>query len=1006
MLSRTDRQHATGMDDKPGGALSNFGRLTDVDPGLAADPSGPDEVVKGRGPPAVGKAVAERLTIGPRAGAPGLVVDIAVATLMAALAIQFSGRLPPVALTLTVAGLAAIAIAVSPIASTERGVIRGLLRSRAGCRRASRLLVLVLLATALLGLRIEAQLASRLDPRLEGQILDLDVMIDRIADRGSFGSRLLARVDRCAVPEPVKASDAGAATPLESPLRCDNLQRVQLAWSLERLRDRDDEATAEWPRPGERWRLEGRARRPSAPVNPGSFDLELRLLEEGIGAIVRVRDRERLDSPGTVSLWWQAPGIAIERWRDALRESVESRVAALTRTGTPPWASLALVNALALGDQRGLPSSDWALFSRTGVSHLMAISGMHVTLLAWLGSLAFAAVLKQLAARRVRPALAITRRLGRPRLVAMMTVALAFGYALLSGWGIASQRTCWMLLVASLVSFSSRVGGPIAATVVATLPILLLDPWAVSAAGFWLSFGAVIAIIWQASGEGPMNHVVAGRGTIVAKPGGGDAGASGAAGAAGKAAAGRPDPGNSGASLATSGGEPPGSRRIPHAVTHALKGLVLLLGTQWAATIALLPMTIALFASASVVGPLVNLFAIPWVSFIITPAAILLTLTASVPLLDRLPVDPWAVAWSVLTWAIDAMLAGLRFVDGWSLASVRIASPSPALLLAALIGAAWLLAPRGTGPRWLGLAGLLPLLFAGRLVPSPDQLRVTAFDIGLGSAVLVETAGARVLIDAGGGQPIALAAGPASSTIVPALARRGIDRIDALVVSHRDREHSAGVATIVASLRPTWLVAAFDPRWLPIDPSAVRWQGCMAGERLELDGLVIDALWPLVPAATRLQAGDNNRSCVVRVSHPAGALVAAGDLPVRQERHLLASLRPGEAGADADRKASLAAEVLIVPGQGSRSAAGDVLVGAVTPRIALIQTARAQRQRIVHPSVVERLEAVGARVFRTDEDGAVTVVLRRGDAPAVARVRRDSPPYWRITDGAPHGPGG
>lgn len=1005
--------------------------------------------------------------------APGLVIDAALATLLVALQIQLSGRLPPSAVVAWVwplAGLALVAVLTGAVAAsfgrleagrsgwirtirlgasragasagrharllTERGIIPRTALIRARLYRSVRFVACLLIATAFLGARIEAQLATRLDPLLEGQVIELDVMIDRIADRGGFGSRLLARVDRCSLPAPASVEDSRVTTALASPPRCDNLERVQLAWSLERLRDRDDEATAEWPQPGERWRLEGRARRPSAPVNPGSFDLELRLLEEGIGAIVRVRDRTRLESPGTFALWWQTPAIAIERWRNTLREAVEARVDGLARTGTPPWASLALVNALALGDQRGLPSSDWALFSRTGVSHLMAISGMHVTLLAWLGGLAFAAALKWLAARRVGPALAITRRLGRPRLVAMTTVMLAFGYALLSGWGIASQRTCWMLLVASLVAFSSRAGGPIVATVVATLPILLLDPWAVAAAGFWLSFGAVIAIIWQASGEGPPGQPLAEPPASAGKRKGQDRGRRDAKGGdvvARQAQGGsteRRDPltahASAGDPLSDSGLPGPvdkgaaddGRLRRVYRFRRALKALVLVLGTQWAATVALLPLTIALFASASVVGPLVNLFAIPWVSFIVTPAALLLTLTAAVPGLDRLPVDPWALAWSLLTWAIEAMMAALRVVDGWSLASVRIASPSPALLLAALLGAAWLLAPRGTGRRWLGWAGLLPLLFAGRLVPPPDQLRITAFDIGLGSAVLVETADARVLIDAGGGLPTAQAAGPASSTIVPALARRGIDRIDALVVSHRDREHSAGVATIVASLRPTWLISAFDPRWLPIDPAAVRWQACVAGERLAIGTLVIDALWPSTPAATRLQAGDNNRSCVIRLTHPAGALLAAGDLPTRQERRLLAQVRQraagrhdGDSDATVDAAASdpvkaraaaappLAAEVLIVPGQGSRSAAGEVLVEAVMPRLALIQTARAQRQRIVHPSVVERLEGVGARVLRTDHDGAVTVVLRRGEVLDVGRVRRDSPPYWRITDG-------
>lgn len=115
-------------------------------------------------------------------------------------------------------------------------------------------------------------------------------------------------------------------------------------------------------------------------MNPGAFDRELRLLQEGIGALLRVRQRTQLESPG-LALWFDAPGIALERWRAALRDRFEARVCAVrARDGGEPWHSLGLANALALGDQRALSPEAWALFSRTGVSHLMSISGIYVTL--------------------------------------------------------------------------------------------------------------------------------------------------------------------------------------------------------------------------------------------------------------------------------------------------------------------------------------------------------------------------------------------------------------------------------------------------------------------------------------------------------------------------------------------------------------------------------------------------------------------------------------------------
>lgn len=925
-----------------------------------------------------------------------LLVDLALSVLVVTSAIHFSGRLPSFRWLAMLACSFGLAFAAtrwlwrrwsaagsSPAIERWTGRLMSASAPIPAGRRTLRFIACLLLAALATTLRIDSQLATRLDPALEGQILALDLMIDQIADRGSFGDRLLATVETC---RPVEAKAS----------LCDNLTRVQLSWSLERPRDRDEDDVAPslWPRPGERWSLTARAKRPAAPVNDGAFDLELRLLEEGIGAILRVQSRRRIEDPSFWRLAWRAPAVLVERWRDGLREAVEARAAGVARNGgRPPWATLALVNALALGDQRGLPAADWALFSRTGVSHLMAISGMHVTLIAWLASLVVAACLKRLAARGVRPVLALTRRFGRPPLILATTVGFAFGYALLSGWGIASQRTCWMLLTASLVSLMSRASGPLAATLAATLPILLIDPWAVSAAGFWLSFGAVLAIIWQAggsvSGPPPLSEAKA---SLSAAP---------------------PVVGFSLRHWCT-----PLSRRFLSSLPARFgPQIAAIVGSQWAATIALLPLTVALFASASVIGPLVNLFAIPWVSFVITPAALLLTLSAVVPWPDWLPFDPWAWGWRGAALAIEWMMAGLHLADRWSWASVRIAAPPAPLLLAAVIGAVWLLAPRGTGPRWLGLAGLLPLLLAGRLQPPPEQLQVTAFDIGLGSAVLVEAADARILIDTGGGQPGPDGPGVASRTIVPALARRGHDRIDAMIVSHRDREHSAGVATVMKMLKPTWLISAFDPRWLPIDPDAVQWQPCRAGQRLDVGSVRIEMLWPTQLAQSRREADDNGRSCVVRLSHRAGSLVAAGDLPQRQEKAVvrrqagdpaqgqdlvapkrLAGRSSTLAVPTGDGPQTLKADLLVVPGQGSRAAAGEALLAAVLPSLALIQTARAQRQRVVHPDLLARLESVGAEVLRTDLDGAVTVVLSSESAPQIWRVRLDGAPYWRVSD--------
>ncbi len=147
-------------------------------------------------------------------------------------------------------------------------------------------------------------------------------------------------------------------------------------------------------------------------------------------------------------------------------------------------------------------------------------------------------------------------------------------------------------------------------------------------------------------------------------------------------------------------------------------------------------------------------------------------------------------------------------------------------------------------------------------------------------------------------------------------------------------------------------------------------------------------LGPTQPPQGRKAAADNAASCVLRIAAPGGSVLLAGDLPSRAERALI----------DANDAGSLASTVLLVPAQGSRMAAGAALIGAVRPDIALVQLPRRNRHGHPHPSVLARLGEAGARVLRTDRDGALRITLRAHAEPAVTRARRDAPPYWRIVD--------
>jgi len=232
--------------------------------------------------------------------------------------------------------------------------------------------------------------------------------------------------------------------------------------------------------PGERWLMTLRVKRPHGPLNPHGFDYEAWLTERGIGATGYVRDAGSARRVGARNSLADRIGQA--------RAAVRDRFKAVL--GETPAAGV--LAALAVGDQRAIANEEWRLFSRTGVTHLMSISGLHVTLVsglcAWLVSTLW---------RRVpRLALALPAR----KAGAATAIAAALGYALLAGFAVPAQRTFYMVSVVALALWSGRIASPARTLALALAVVSALDPWAVLQPGFWLSFGAVALIFHVSTG--------------------------------------------------------------------------------------------------------------------------------------------------------------------------------------------------------------------------------------------------------------------------------------------------------------------------------------------------------------------------------------------------------------------------------------------------------------------------------------------------------------------------
>ncbi|MCK6433387.1 MAG: DNA internalization-related competence protein ComEC/Rec2 [Aquabacterium sp.] len=318
--------------------------------------------------------------------------------------------------------------------------------------------------------RAHLRLAEALPAALEGQDLHVVGVVDAMPRAGPIGTRFRVRVEQAhwrgrPAPVPTRLLLSWYAPPADQPGASTAGTRVRPAESTPALRA------------GQRWSLTVRLKRPHGMLNPGGFDGELWLWEQGVRATGYVRDGRTTAAPPML-LDAQA-GYPVERARGSLRDAIVHAV-------DPPRVA-ALVAALVVGDQAGLEREDWEVFRLTGVAHLVSISGVHVTMFAWL-----AGVVVGWAWRRSH---GLMHRLPAPLAARWGGLAAAAAYALLAGWGVPAERTLLMLAIAvGLRSLGLRWPWLLVCGVTA-VAVTLRDPWALLQPGFWLSFAAVALLM-------------------------------------------------------------------------------------------------------------------------------------------------------------------------------------------------------------------------------------------------------------------------------------------------------------------------------------------------------------------------------------------------------------------------------------------------------------------------------------------------------------------------------
>jgi len=620
--------------------------------------------------------------------------------------------------------------------------------------------------------------------------------------------------------------------------------------------------------PGDIWRFHLLLRTPNGVQNPGGFDSEQRALQDGIAAQGYIKKQaEHL-----------ARRAGIDRFRDALSQRISRSLAG---------DKARFVQALALGDTRQLTDRDWEVLRRTGITHLIAISGFHV------GMVALFMVMCIRVLYWLLPGLGI--RYARIHACAWASILASWAYTALAGFAIPTVRTALMISVFMLCRLLYRHISTLQAVCLSLLAILLVDPFSILSPGFWLSFAGVLSLILfmpQEPGQGMLRPFIR---------------------------------------------------------------------AQWVVSMALLPLSIGFFNQSTLIGPFVNLLAIPWISLVVVPLALLGCLFAWLPAFS-------GVLWQTAAWTMQAFWHLLLLAQDQHWAGYYSAEPTLLMIALAMLGACVCLLPNVMPGKWLGFFLMLPMLAPEAISIPHAQIRVAMMDVGQGLSVLIRTRRHTLLYDTGAGNDKGFSRG--ASTIVPALRAVQVSTLDRVVISHADNDHAGGLPAIRAQIPIGVLEASYRM------PGAAL---CRKGMSWTWDGVRFEYLWP----AAGVNGSDNDNSCVLRIDAGGRSILLTGDISKNAEQQLLAL-----------QGSRLASEIIVVPHHGSKTSSSATFLQAVKPKLALVSSGFQNRFRHPNHQVIQRYHIQGAQVVNSVDSGWAELESGPSGWRWLNRARVEGRRYW------------
>lgn len=555
---------------------------------------------------------------------------------------------------------------------------------------------------------------------------------------------------------------------------------------------------------------------------------------------------------------------------DNLRQKINKNL----KKALQGYPLLGLVSALTTGIRYEITDEQWQVMRGTGTNHLFAISGLH---LAFITGMMYG-IVRFICCRLPY----VTLYIPAPRIASALTLLSALFYSALAGFAIPTQRALLMLSAFSLAIIQRRYLTSSHAFYLVLFIILIIEPFAILSASFWLSFSAVAFIF----------YAVANR----MKP---------------------------------------------------LKNWRAWCRIQLTVSLGLIPLSLLFFHQISWVSFVANLIAIPAIGFLILPLSLLGSLLSLISTFLGNHLLIFAEQILELLWKV------LRFFSEIPLAQYYAYVSTRWILFSSLVGVSLLLAPKGMPARCLGFLWILPLFFSESQKPQYGDIWIHLLDVGQGLACVVRTQHHTLIYDTGPRLSPSFDLG--KRVVLPFLQTIGVQKVNLMVISHGDNDHSGGAMSILKHIQVDKVLSSIPKKFLPkivnLCEEKMNWQW---------DGVRFDILYPPI----HHHYLGNNSSCVLKISSYLQGILLVGDIEKAAENYLVHS-----------QQKNLLSSVVVVPHHGSKTSSSIEFLNHIQAAYALFPTGYHNRFKFPHKIVVNRYQRLGSKIYNTATDGTITLKL-------------------------------